>query len=252
MTSSEEKKTKMDTSPPASQEKEKNCAFCKEPTERTCAGCQNVYYCNREHQKAHWKVHVNECSVLKLVEEPSGQKYYVATRNIKVGQLIHQEKEPIVIGPDIRMPIFPQCLGCYNQLKKETAKPCKICGWPLCLNCTKHGAECEFTVKFLKRKMNITRYDVTSVLYPFVLTSANTLTEDPDIRIIRISESEASDPYYPDIRIIRIIRISELSGYPYYSDIRIIKIFELSGYPDPDICLLRNYGLYIGLYKWYI
>ena len=96
-----------------------------------------------------------------------------------------------------------------------------------------------------------------------LITSANTLTEDPDIRI---SEPEASDPYYPDIRIIRIselsgypyysdiriIRISELSGYPYYSDIRIIRIFELSGYPDPDICLLRNYGLYIGLYKWYI
>ena len=63
-------------------------------------------------------------------------------------------------------------------------------------------------------------------------TSANTLTEDPDIRIIRISEPEASDPYYPDIRIIRI---SELSGYPNYPDIRVIRIFELSGYPDPDI-----------------
>ena len=31
--------------------------------------------------------------------------------------------------------------------------------------------------------------------------SANILTEDRDIRIIRISEPEPSDPYYPDIRI---------------------------------------------------
>ena len=68
-----------------------------------------------------------------------------------------------------------------------------------------------------------------------VYTSANTLTEDRDIRIIRISEREASDPYYPDIRIIRI---SELSGY--------------SNYPGIRIRLSRNYGLYIGLYKPYI
>ena len=86
----------------------------------------------------------------------------------------------------------------------------------------------------------------------FVLFSANTLTEDPDIRIIRISEPEASDPHYPDIRIIRIIRISELSVLSGYSNYQGIRIFELSGYPDPDICLLRNYGLYIGLYKPYI
>ena len=57
------------------------------------------------------------------------------------------------------------------------------------------------------------------------MSRANTLTEDPDIRIIRISEPEASDPYYLDIRIIRV---SELSGYSNY----------------PDIRLSRNYGLY--------
>ena len=56
----------------------------------------------------------------------------------------------------------------------------------------------------------------------WVSISANTLTEGPDIRIIRISEPEASDPYYP-----------------YYSGIRIIRIFELSGYPDPDLRIIR-------------
>ena len=48
--------------------------------------------------------------------------------------------------------------------------------------------------------------------------SANTLTEDPDIRI-----SGYPDPKL-QIRIIRIIRISILSalfGYPNYPDIRI-------------------------------
>ena len=85
-----------------------------------------------------------------------------------------------------------------------------------------------------------------------IIISANTLTEDPDIRIIRIFAPEASDPYYPDIRIIRVSVLFGYPNYPYYPDIRIIRIFELSGYPDPDICLSRNYGLYIGLYKPYI
>ena len=67
-------------------------------------------------------------------------------------------------------------------------------------------------------------------------TSANTLTEDPDTQIIRISEPESSYPYYP-----------------YYSDIRIMRISELYGYSKyPDIRLSRNYGLYIALYKPYI
>ena len=63
--------------------------------------------------------------------------------------------------------------------------------------------------------------------------SANTLTEDPDIRI---SEPKTSDPYYPDIRIICIIRISVLSGYSNLKHrirwIRIIRISVLSGYSN--------------------
>ena len=73
------------------------------------------------------------------------------------------------------------------------------------------------------------RGDCTKNVFKYIYSScitisANTLTEDPDIRIIRISEPEASDPYYSDIRIIRVIRISELSvlsGYSNYPGIRI-------------------------------
>ena len=75
-----------------------------------------------------------------------------------------------------------------------------------------------------------------------VTTSANTLTEDPDIRIIWISEPEASDPYYPYYLDIRISVLPVLFGYPnypYYPDIRIIRIFELSGSGYPIITKLR-------------
>ena len=40
-------------------------------------------------------------------------------------------------------------------------------------------------------------------------TSANTLTEDSDIRIIRISESEASNPLNSNNPDIRIFELSE-------------------------------------------
>ena len=78
--------------------------------------------------------------------------------------------------------------------------------------------------------------------YTWSRISANTLTEDPDIRITRISEREASDPYYPDIRIIRISVLFGYPNYPYYPDILIIRIFELSAYPDPDIRIIRVSG----------
>ena len=45
------------------------------------------------------------------------------------------------------------------------------------------------------------------------MASANTLTEDPHIRI---SEPKTSDPYYPDIRIVRIYVLFVLSGYSHY------------------------------------
>ena len=81
------------------------------------------------------------------------------------------------------------------------------------------------------------------VTYECIIISANTLTEDPDIRIIRISEPEASDPYYPGIRIIRISELSGYPYYPYYSDIRIIRVSVLFGYPNyPDIRIIRVSG----------
>ena len=60
---------------PASQEENKLCAFCNKTAELKCAGCRNVYYCNKEHQKLDWKNHDNNCSALKLVKESSGRQY---------------------------------------------------------------------------------------------------------------------------------------------------------------------------------
>ena len=41
----------------------KSCAVCGiQANLQTCIRCRKVYYCSREHQKAHWKsVHKREC-----------------------------------------------------------------------------------------------------------------------------------------------------------------------------------------------
>jgi len=40
------------------------CALCGQTTHSQCVGCKTVYYCTRECQKAHWKLHKKECASL--------------------------------------------------------------------------------------------------------------------------------------------------------------------------------------------
>ena len=156
--------------PPASQDKNNLCAFCKNIAKTQCAGCLKVYYCSKEHQKLDWKNHANNCNVLKLVKEPSGQQYYVATRNIKVGEVVYNEREPIVMGPSVYAHGLPSCLSCYVGLTEKTARPCKTCGWPLCCDCQTHGPECVFAAKFLKKKISITDFERPDESYRQVMT----------------------------------------------------------------------------------
>ena len=155
---------------PASQDKN-FCAFCKNIAKAQCNGCLKVYYCNKEHQKLDWKFHAKNCSVLKLVKDTSGHLYYVATRNIKVDEIVYEEKEPIVIGPMVHEPLLPLCLSCYIELTKETARPCATCGWPLCRDCKTHGPECGFTTNILKQKISITNFERPNVYYGIVMAA---------------------------------------------------------------------------------
>ena len=153
----------------ASEEEKKLCAFCNKTAERKCVGCLKVHYCNKEHQKLDWKNHGNNCSVLKLVEESSGQKYYVARRDIKVDELVYQEKEPLVLGPTSHGVDVPKCLSCYCELTEKIANPCKICGWPLCADCKTHGPECEIIGKFFKTKVSVDKYQEIDINYSSII-----------------------------------------------------------------------------------
>lgn len=43
------------------------CAICGIAASNKCAACSLVVYCSKEHQKAHWKKHKNECVPYEVI-----------------------------------------------------------------------------------------------------------------------------------------------------------------------------------------
>lgn len=85
----------------------------------------------------------------------------IATRDIKVGEVILRE-QPLVAGPSQVTP--PVCLGCYKLLTEDSAHPCSECGWPVCSeNCERalpHRAECDVTKLKKGSKVSVSKYTV--------------------------------------------------------------------------------------------
>ncbi|XP_069699805.1 SET domain-containing protein SmydA-8-like isoform X2 [Periplaneta americana] len=114
-----------------------SCAVCQAQATQCCSGCHSVFYCNRDHQKQHWKVHKTQCTPYKLSISTQLGYYMVATRDIKQGEIIIKE-EPIAIGPKVVS--LPICLGCSRRIRVCEDKEvyyCSGCSWPLC------GPQCE-------------------------------------------------------------------------------------------------------------
>ena len=148
------------------------CAVCNDIATNQCIGCQNVWYCNQEHKKLHWKEHSKTCSVLKLIADGStGEYYYVAKRDIMAGDFIYEEKEAILMGPSVRQAHRPKCLTCYVELTRHTKRVCKMCAcWPLCRGCNSHMAyECQFWKDFGKYKNIVTNFDRPNKDYTCIL-----------------------------------------------------------------------------------
>ena len=186
-----------------SQDENNLCAFCKNIAKTRCSGCLKVYYCNKEHQILDWKNHAKSCKVLKLVIDASGHQYYVATRNIKVGEIVYKEKEPIVIAPCTNLPVSPMCLGCYINLTKETAIPCETCGWPLCRDCKMHGPECGFTTVYLRQKISITNFQRSHETYAIVMAARSLALKmiNPSVynKIEKLRVRTDSEPVHSEI-----------------------------------------------------
>ena len=75
-----------------------SCGFCKEPKEaqqlKRCV-CQKISYCSKECQAKDWKSHRPSCPLVVVRESPGKGRGLFATRKIKEGGIIIDEK-PLV------------------------------------------------------------------------------------------------------------------------------------------------------------
>ena len=116
-----------------------SCPVCGKIAETKCTGCRQIYYCNRECQKKHWKKHKPECkalpyrvrlqlyssilvyrssqlsntSVVQIQTSAELGNYLTASRDLKEGEVIFSEP-PLVVGPTALT--IPVCLHCYTPV----------------------------------------------------------------------------------------------------------------------------------------
>lgn len=43
------------------------CAECQQPAELKCSACKAIWYCGKEHQKQHWKIHKATCKAYEVM-----------------------------------------------------------------------------------------------------------------------------------------------------------------------------------------
>jgi hypothetical protein len=87
------------------------CRVCEKASKSRCSGCVQVFYCTVEHQRQDWKVHKPQCSPMKVCHNDKIGRFYVATRNIKPGEVVLREPA-LVIGPS--QSTAPVCVGCLQ------------------------------------------------------------------------------------------------------------------------------------------
>lgn len=112
------------------------CSVCEEVSKSRCSGCNQVFYCSTDHQRKDWKNHKPKCSPMRVSHNDKIGRYFVATRNIKPGEIVLRES-PLVVGPSQSTP--PVCVGClqvnlkfprlHNVIKKELIWQ-RVRNWP--------------------------------------------------------------------------------------------------------------------------
>lgn len=104
------------------------CGVCKKSAVQSCSACNSIYYCGKEHQKAHWKIHKTTCVPFKTVSDDNGN-VLVSIRNIEAGEKI-LTKLPLVTGPISEKEAI--CISCYRKIIETNVVQCSTCELKLC------------------------------------------------------------------------------------------------------------------------
>lgn len=157
------------------------CAVCAAPATQRCSNCRAVRYCDKAHQRAHWKNgHKASCHPYAVATSPELGRHWVAARDIAAGEVLLEER-PLAVGPKAGSP--PVCLTCYAP---ADGHECSACGWPVC------GPRCERASIHSRVECSLIRghYDRTrSAVYCFVLPLRCMLLDDSDSRTFRSLQS---------------------------------------------------------------
>lgn len=110
-----------------------NCALCgAENPENRCSRCHQVYYCNAECQRSHWKAHKPDCKqqppppapqpVQSAGSLPSAVPGTMPTSGVKKGLA-----SPRMLPKDCRISVRPtleECVETWNQRNRSPFYPC--------------------------------------------------------------------------------------------------------------------------------
>ena len=74
------------------------CVVCGSPGDKKCGGCKSVTYCGAKCQKLDWPRHKRLCAPVVIKEWEGRGRGLVASKNIKMGDLIVKDKAVITIS----------------------------------------------------------------------------------------------------------------------------------------------------------
>lgn len=139
------------------------CFYCgvKEALTK-CLECNNnIFYCSDSHKKIHCPSPPQDgsgqpekkCTPFRVAHSQDRGHFLVATREIKVGEIVLLDK-PFVEGPASKSP--PVCLQCFKDTPSSTSYRCSKCGLPVCNKVCEdghlHQYECQYFAKAFRRK----------------------------------------------------------------------------------------------------
>ena len=106
-----------------------SCFICGHPASLSCPndGCEVMFCC-----QAHADLHLDSngaCYPYTVKWTEDVGRFVVASRDIKQGEVIFAETEPLVVGPN--QECLAICLTCLEPIS-ELEFTCDMCGYPVC------------------------------------------------------------------------------------------------------------------------